>query len=126
MMSIILLLPVEISTDRSTDQPCALDMCNTVRSFTNWSNTCVIRRLAFLNLDFIGQISPRSLPPSVDSLASQNSGLSTNLKILRYLNPFCLGAIFRRAAQGWNNRTLISHEPLVYSKTCFSKTEPVQ
>jgi len=30
------------------------------------------------------------------------------------------------SAQGWNNRTLISHEPLVGSKMCFSKTEPVQ
>ena len=28
--------------------------------------------------------------------------------------------------QGWNNRTLISHELLVCSKKCFSKTEPVQ
>jgi len=33
MMSIILLLPVAIFTDRSTDRPCALDMCNTARSF---------------------------------------------------------------------------------------------
>ena len=29
-----------------------------------------------------------------------------------------------RSAQGWRN--LISHEPLVCSKMCFSKTEPVQ
>jgi len=29
-------------------------------------------------------------------------------------------------AQEWRNRTLISHEPLVCSKMCFSKTEPVQ
>jgi len=41
MMSIILLLPVAISTDRSTDRPCALDMCNTARSFTHQSNTYV-------------------------------------------------------------------------------------
>jgi len=57
MMSIILLLPVAISTDRSTDRPCALDMCNTARSFTHQSNTCVIRRLAFLNLGFIEKMS---------------------------------------------------------------------
>ena len=30
------------------------------------------------------------------------------------------------SAQGLNNRTLISHEPLVCSKMCFSKTEPFQ
>ena len=29
-------------------------------------------------------------------------------------------------AQGWNIQTLISHEPLVCSKMCFSKTKPVQ
>jgi len=68
MMSIILLLPVAISTDRSTDWPCALDMCNTARSFTHRSNTCVIRRLAFLNLGFIEQMScTPSLPPSTTS-----------------------------------------------------------
>ena len=32
----------------SADQPCALDTCNTTRSFTHESNTCVSRRLAFL------------------------------------------------------------------------------
>jgi len=73
MMSIILLLPVAISTDRSTDRPCALDMCN----------ICVIKRLAFLNLGFIGQMSCTPLPATLYNLASQNSGLSTNLKILR-------------------------------------------
>jgi len=30
------------------------------------------------------------------------------------------------AAQEWINRTLISHEPLLCSKTCFSKTESGQ
>jgi len=30
------------------------------------------------------------------------------------------------SVQGWNNHTVISHEPLVCSKMCFSKTEPVQ
>jgi len=29
-------------------------------------------------------------------------------------------------SQGWRNRTQISHEPLVCSKKCFSKTKPVQ
>ena len=40
-----------------TDRPCALDMCNTARSFTHESNTCVMRRLAFLILDFIHPLS---------------------------------------------------------------------
>jgi len=62
-MSIILLLPVAISTDRSTNRPCALDMCNTARSFILQSNTCVIGRLAFLNLGFIQQIS--CTPPRI-------------------------------------------------------------
>ena len=79
MMSIILLLPVAISTDRSTDRPCALDMCNTARSFTHESNTCVIRRLAFLNLGFIERMSCTPLPATLYNLASQNSGLSTDL-----------------------------------------------
>jgi len=39
---------------------------------------------------------------------------------------FSPGSITFSCAQGWNNRTLISHEPLVCSKMCFSKTEPVQ
>jgi len=30
------------------------------------------------------------------------------------------------SAQEWRNRTLISHELLVCSKMCFSKTEPIQ
>jgi len=77
-MSIILLLPVAISTDRCTDRPCALDMCNTAMSFTHWSNTCVIRRLAFLNLGFIGQMSCTPLPATLYNLASQNSGLALN------------------------------------------------
>jgi len=59
---------VAISTDRSTDRPCALDMCRTARSFTHWSNACVIRRLAFLNLGFIVKcLVPCSLPPSTTS-----------------------------------------------------------
>jgi len=37
-----------------------------------------------------------------------------------------IGQRRRLPTQGWNNRTLISHEPLVCSKMCFSKTEPVQ
>jgi len=83
MMSNILFLPVAISTDRSTDRPCALDMCNTARSFRHQSNTCVIRRLAFLNLGSIEQMSCTPLPATLYNLASQNSGLSTNFKILR-------------------------------------------
>ena len=68
MMSIIPLLPVAMSTDRSTDWPCALDMFNTTRSFTHISNTCVIKRLAFLNSGFIHLLScTRSLPPSTTS-----------------------------------------------------------
>ena len=37
----------------------------------------------------------------------------------------CTSAKEPCTAQGWNIRTLISHEPLVCSKTCFSKTKPV-
>jgi len=74
---------VEISTDRSTDRPCALDMCNTARSFTHQSNTCESRRWAFLNFGWIEQISCTPLPATLYNLASQNSGLSTNFKILR-------------------------------------------
>jgi len=49
----------------STDQPCVRDMCNTPRSFTHKSNTCVIGRLAFLILGFIDLLScTSSLPPS--------------------------------------------------------------
>ena len=81
MMSVILLLPVAISTDRSIDRPCALDMRNTARSFTHWSNTCVIRRLAFLILGFIEEMSCTLLPATLYNLASQNSGVSTNLNI---------------------------------------------
>jgi len=85
MMSVTLLQPVAISTEMSTDQPCALDMCNTVRSFTHESSTCVIRRLTFLNLGFIDLLSCTPLPATLHNLASQSSGLSTNLKILRLL-----------------------------------------
>jgi len=67
-MSIILLLPVAISTSRSTDWPCALDMFDTTRSFKHISNTCVIRKLAFLNPGFIDLLScTRSLSPSTAS-----------------------------------------------------------
>jgi len=48
---------VAIIIERSIDRPCARDMCNTARSFTHESNTCVIRRLAFLNLGFIDLLS---------------------------------------------------------------------
>jgi len=43
--------------------------------------TCVLRRLGFLNLGFIEQMSCITLPATL--FASQNSGLSTNLKTLR-------------------------------------------
>jgi len=39
--------PAEV---RSTDRLCTLDMCNTARTFTHESNTCVIKRWAFLIL----------------------------------------------------------------------------
>ena len=81
MMSIVLLRPVVIATERSTDRPCELDMFDTTRSFTHMSNTCVIRRLAFLNLGFIGLLSCTALPATLHNLASQNSGLSANRKI---------------------------------------------
>jgi len=83
MMSIVLFRPVVIATERSTDRPCTLDMFDTTRSFTHMSNTCVIRRLAFLNLGFIDLLSCTALPTTLHNLASQNSGLSTNRKISR-------------------------------------------
>jgi len=46
--------PAEV---RSADRPCALDMCNTTRSFTHESNTCVIRRWLFLILGCIDLVS---------------------------------------------------------------------
>ena len=60
-----------------TDRPCALDMCNTARSFAHESNTGVIRRWAFLILGIIDLLSylphllsylPHPLPPSFDHL----------------------------------------------------------
>ena len=50
---------------RWTDQVCTLDMCNTARSFTHESTTYVIRRLAFLNLDFIDPLSCTPLPSNL-------------------------------------------------------------
>ena len=46
--------PAEV---RSTDRPCALDICNTARSFTHESNTYAIRRWAFLILGCIDLLS---------------------------------------------------------------------
>jgi len=85
-MSIILLLPVAISTDRSTDRPCALDMCNTARSFTRQSNTGVIRRLAFLILGFIEQMFCTKLPPELPNLEIEPNQLV--LKISRSKRRF--------------------------------------
>ena len=70
MMSNILLQPVTVCTERSTDQPCARDMRNTAKICTHKSYTCVIRKLAvtFLNLGFIDLLScTSSLPPSTTS-----------------------------------------------------------
>ena len=81
-MSIILILPVAISTERSTDRPCTLDTCSIATSlatsFTHQSSICVIRRMAFQNLGFIGQMSCTPLPATLYNLASQNSGLALN------------------------------------------------
>ena len=41
----------------SADWPCVLDMCNTARSFTHESNTCMIRRWVFLILGCIDLLS---------------------------------------------------------------------
>ena len=49
---------------RSTKWHCALDMCNTAKSFTHESNACVIRRLTFLNLGF-GLLSCIPLPATL-------------------------------------------------------------
>jgi len=84
MMSDILLQPVTVSTERSTDQPCGRDMCNTARIFTHKSNTCVIRKLAFLNLGFVDLLTcTSSPPPSTTSHQSQRSGTVTVSWVLR-------------------------------------------
>jgi len=59
MMSVILLQPVAISTERSTDRPCALDMFNTVMTFSHESNTChgAMRLLVFPTLAFIDPVT---------------------------------------------------------------------
>jgi len=57
--------PAEV---RSTDRPCALDIYNTTRSFTHGSNTCVIRRSAFLILGFIDPLS--CIPPPTTLLTT--------------------------------------------------------
>ena len=57
--------PVEV---RSVDRPCALGMCNTARSFTHESNTCVIRRWAFLIIGFIDLLS--CIPPPTALLST--------------------------------------------------------
>ena len=54
-------------------------MCNTAKSFTHESNTWVIRRLAFFGFFYL--MSCTQLPATLHNLASQNCGLSTNLKI---------------------------------------------
>jgi len=46
--------PTEV---RSTDRPCALDTCNTARSSTHESNTCVIRRRSFPILGCVDLLS---------------------------------------------------------------------
>jgi len=75
-MSVILLRRVAISTERSTDQPCAFDMCDTARSyFMHRSSSCVFQRWSFPNLGFIDLLSCIPLPATLHSLASQNLGL---------------------------------------------------
>jgi len=74
--------PAEV---QSTDLPCALDVCNTARSFTHESNTCVIRRWLFLILGFIDLSctpSPATLLwPSLGGVAG--SSHSTNTQEVR-------------------------------------------
>jgi len=84
MMSVTLLQPVAISTERSTDGPCALDMCNTARSFSHKSNTWVIRRLPFPDLGFVNLLSCTA-PCHPPQPRWQNSSLSTNPKTLGFL-----------------------------------------
>ena len=54
--------PAEV---QSTDWPCALDICNTARIFTHESNTCVIRRWAFLILGCIDLLSCNPPPTTL-------------------------------------------------------------
>jgi len=84
MMSIVLLQPIVIVTERYTDWPCALDIFDTTRSFTHMSNTCVIRKLVFLNLGFIDLLPCTVFSAALHNLASQNSTLSPNLQISIY------------------------------------------
>ena len=42
------------------------------------------------------------------------------------VNAVANQTLLHHTAQGWNNITLISHEPLVCSKMRFSQTKPVQ
>jgi len=51
-----------------TDRPCTLDMYNTTRSFAHESNTCVIRRWAFLIFGFIVPLS--CIPPPTTLLST--------------------------------------------------------
>ena len=81
MMSIILLLPVAISTDRSTDWPCALDMFNTTRSFTHICN----HKVGVPKFWLYSPTVLYPLPASLHNIASKYCGLYTNLKILKLL-----------------------------------------
>jgi len=104
MMSVIVPLPVAISTERSTDRLYKFDMCNTTRIFTHESHTCVIRRLAFLNIGFVDQLSctplsatlpqPRiaefwfvhetqNLEIAPPGLASSHAGIETRILVSR-------------------------------------------
>jgi len=61
----IVICLITATFQRSTDRTCALDMCNTARSFTHESTTYVIRRLVFLNLGFIDPLSCTPLPSTL-------------------------------------------------------------
>jgi len=66
-------------------------------------------------------LSRRSAPTNVQSL----SRIVFTVTFIRSLGT-SRNNIDERSAQEWTNRTVISHEPLICSEMCFTKTELVQ
>jgi len=98
--------PAEV---RSADRPCALDMCNTARSFTHESNTCVITRWAFLILGCIHLLSDIARSFAHESNACVITRWA--FLILGYIDPLsCIpppttlfSTIFGRGAGSWHS-----------------------
>jgi len=83
---ISIIIPVAISTDRSTDRLCALDMCNTARIFSQNYSTCV-KKVGVPKSWFYWATVCTPLPATLFNLASQNSGvprISTGLNVFTW------------------------------------------